>query len=163
MSPEKQSAPAFRKILFCTDFSENADFAFGYALDLARQNPDSTLYLLHVVPESDAQFWKGYIYEVEDVDQKARQDIEERLDRTYRSKISAQIGFRAEFRVGKEHEEIVEFAKKEDVDLIVMGRHGQGSLQKMFFGNVTEKVARHAPCAVLIIPMSYQKKVHSKK
>ena len=48
-------------------------------------------------------------------------------------------------------------------DLIVIGRQGQGSLQKAFFGNVTEKVARQAPCAVLIIPLAYQQKLKKKK
>ena len=162
MSEEKRPEPTFEKILFCTDFSENADFAFSYALSLARQNPESTLYLLHVVPESEAQFWKGYIYEVEDVDRKAKEDIEERLDRTYRAKIPGEIGFQAAFRVGKDYQEILNFAKENDVDLIVIGRQGQGSLQKAFFGNVTEKVARQAPCAVLIIPMSYQQKLRKK-
>ena len=39
-----------------------------------------------------------------------------------------------------------------------MGRHGRSSLEKMLFGNVTEKVARKAECAVLIIPLSFQAK-----
>ena len=159
MEPEKKTEPGFKKILFCTDFSENADFAFSYALMLARQNPEAALLLIHIVPESEAQFWKGYIYEVEDVDHKAKQDIEERMDRTYRAKIPADVRFQAEFRVGKEWQEIVDFAKKENVDLVVIGRQGQGGLQKAFFGNVTEKVARNADCAVLIIPLSYQKKL----
>ena len=163
MDSQKPQLSSFQKILFCTDFSENADFAFQYALKLARQNPNCTLFLLHVVPESDAQFWKGYIYEVEDVDQKAKQDIEERLDRTYRAKIPAEIGFQAEFRVGKDYQEILDFAKEQDVDLIVIGRQGRGSLSKAFFGNVTEKVARNAPCAILIIPLAYQKKIKQKK
>lgn len=163
MDAEKPDVPTFGKILFCTDFSENADFAFEYALNLARQNPDSTLLLLHVVPESEAQFWKSYIYEVEDVDQKARHDIDERLDRTYRAKVPAGVSFQAHFRVGKDTQAILDFAKEQNADLIVIGRHGQGSLQKAFFGNVTEKVARHAPCAVLIIPLSYQQKLKKKK
>lgn len=162
MDSEKTPVAMFEKILFCTDFSQNADFAFRYALMLARHNPQSTLFLLHVVPESEAQFWKSYIYEVEDVDRKAKQTIEERLDRTYRSKIPAEISFRAEFRIGRDHEEILNFAKQQNIDLIVMGRQGQGGIQKAFFGNVTEKVARHAPCAVLVIPLSYQKKLSGK-
>ena len=159
METERPQAVMFRKILFCTDFSQNADFAFQYALMLARQTPDSMLLLLHVVPESQAQFWKSYIYEVEDVDQKAKSDIEERMDRTYRASIPAGIGFETHFRVGRDHEEIVKFAGEQNADVIVMGRQGQGALQKAFFGNVTEKVARYAPCAVLVIPLAYQKKL----
>lgn len=146
----------FERILFCTDFSSNADFAFSYATALAKLNPKSTLYLLHVVPESDAQFWKNYIYEIENVDQKAKQDIEDRLDRTYRAKVPAEVRFEPIFRIGRESHEILEVAREKHVDLIVMGRHSQGSLQKAFFGNITEKIARQAPCAVLIVPLSYQ-------
>jgi nucleotide-binding universal stress UspA family protein len=162
MKAENPTGP-FEKILFCTDFSSNADFTFLYALNLAKMNPNSTLYLLHVVPESDAQFWKNYIYEIENVDQKAKQDIEERLDRTYRPKVPAEIRFEPIFRIGRESHEILAVAREKQADLIVMGRHSQGSLQKAFFGNITEKVARQAPCAVLIIPLSYQEMLRTRR
>lgn len=148
--------PPFRKILFCTDFSQNADFAFEYVVDIARQNPNRTFYLLHVVPESDAQFWKSYIYQVDDVDQKAKGDIDHRIQTNYQSKMPAGIELSVEFRVGKDYQEILAFAKEKQIDLIIIGRQGKGSLQKAFFGNVTEKVARNAPCAVMIIPLSHK-------
>ena len=71
--------PHFKKILFCTDFSANADFAFSFACKAAVSNENATLILLHVSPEPDAQFWKGYIYEVGDMDAKARADIDQRV------------------------------------------------------------------------------------
>ena len=58
----------YKRILFCTDFSDNADRAFAYAIDAAVRRPGCTFYLLHVIPEPDAQFWRTYIYEVEGVD-----------------------------------------------------------------------------------------------
>ena len=45
-----------------------------------------------------------------------------------------------------------------DVDLIVMGRQGQSSIGKVLFGNVTEKITRKAPCAVLVVPLSLKQK-----
>jgi len=66
----------YQKILFCTDFSENAGYAFNFAVDAAVRRPSCTLYLLHVIPESDAQFWKTYIYEVDNVDNKAKRDLD---------------------------------------------------------------------------------------
>ena len=66
----------YRRILFCSDFSENADFAFGFAVDAAQRNSGSTLYLLHVLPEPDAQFWKTYIYDSDgDPDSKAKAEL----------------------------------------------------------------------------------------
>ncbi len=148
----------FEKILFCTDFSENADYAFDFAIDSAVRRPGCTLYLLHVIPEADAQFWKTYVYEVDDIDAKARKDIDEKISQTYRPRIPTDIDFRVEMRVGKDSKTILAFAEENDVDLIVMGRHGHIALQRALFGNVTEMVARKARCAVLIIPMDFQKK-----
>lgn len=148
----------FQRILFCTDFSENADYAFDFAVDSAIHRPGCTLYLLHVIPEADAQFWKTYVYDVGDVDSKAKQDIDEKIDRTYRPRVPAGVDFQVEMRIGKDSKTIIAFAEEKNVDLIVMGRHGHSSLQRALFGNVTEMVARKARCAVLIIPMDFQKK-----
>ena len=151
----------FKTIVCCTDFSENADFAFDFAVDAASRRPGCVLYLLHVVPEPDAQFWKTYIYEVDDVDQKAKHDIDERVDTVYRPRVPSGVDFRVEYRIGKESEQILTFAKERQVDLIVMGRHGHSSLGKMLFGQVTEKITRKADCAVLVIPLSFERRLES--
>jgi len=67
-----------------------------------------------------------------------------------------------EYRIGKDWQEIVAFAKEMEIDLIVMGRQGRGALQKTLFGNVNEKVVRKADCAVLVVPLSYQKRLQEK-
>ncbi len=149
---------SFQKILFCTDFSENADFAFSFAVDSASKRPGSILYLLHVVPESSSQFWKSYIYEVDNVDTKAKKDIDERIERSYTSRLPAGVTMEVVMKVGKEDQEILQFAHENDVDLIVMGRQGHSTFQKVLFGKVTETVVRKADCAVLVIPMDYQKR-----
>ena len=82
----------FRRILFCTDFSENADYAFGFALEQALRCPEAVLYILHVIPEPDAQFWKSYIYEVDGVDNKARRDIDARVEAAYKSRLPPSVG-----------------------------------------------------------------------
>ncbi|HQM34629.1 MAG TPA: universal stress protein, partial [Candidatus Hydrogenedentes bacterium] len=142
----------------CTDFSENAEFAFDYAIDAAVRRPGSVLYVLHVIPEPDAQFWKTYIYEVEDVDQKAKRDIDERIEKTYLVRAPKSVQIEVVIRVGKDSDSILEFAEENAVDLIVMGRRGRSSLGKVLFGNVTEKICRKAPCAVLIVPLSLKER-----
>ena len=158
MEVSKATDSYIKRILFCTDFSENADFAFDFALDSATKRPGCKLYLLHVVPESDAQFWKTYLYEVEDIDQKAKQAIDARVSEKYLSRVPQELDFEVVFRVGKDYIQILEFAQEKSIDLIVIGRQGRGTLQKALFGNVTEKVARRADCAVLIIPLSFEKR-----
>lgn len=151
------SKTTFQRILFCTDFSENADFAFSFALDAATRRPGCQLDLLHVIPESEAQFWKTYIYEVEDVDSKAKHDVDERIE-TYRSRLPEHVTLNVKIRMGKDSQEILTFARQRQIDLIVMGRQGRGALQRALFGNVTEKVVRNADCAVLVVPLSYARR-----
>ena len=122
------------------------------------RRPGSVLYVLHVIPEPDAQFWKTYIYEVEDVDQKAKRDIDERIEKTYLVRAPKSVQIEVVIRVGKDSDSILEFAEENAVDLIVMGRRGRSSLGKVLFGNVTEKICRKAPCAVLIVPLSLKER-----
>ncbi len=148
----------FQRIVFCTDFSDNADYAFDFAIDAAVRRPGCTLYLLHVIPETDAQFWKTYIYEVDDVDRKARHDIDEKIDRVYRPRVPEAVDLQVEVRIGKDARTILDFAEEINADMIVMGRRGRSTLQRALFGNVTEVVARKARCALLIIPLEFQQK-----
>ena len=149
---------AYSTILFCTDFSENADFAFPFAVDAALRRPGSTLALLHVIPEIESQFWKTYIYEVEAVDTKAKQDIDAKIGQVYRPRLPEGLAMQVEIRIGKDSQEILRFAREIKADLIVMGRQGSGgTLQKTLFGDVAEIVVRKADCAVLTVPLSYRR------
>jgi nucleotide-binding universal stress UspA family protein len=53
--------------------------------------------------------------------------------------------------LGDVAEQIVEFAAKNNGDLIVMGTHGYKGLEKIMFGSVADKVVRSAPCPVMTI------------
>ena len=61
------------------------------------------------------------------------------------------IPHRAEVREGTPFYEIIQFAKENDIDLIVMGTHGHSGLAHVLLGSVTEKVVRKAPCPVLTV------------
>ena len=141
------------RVLYCTDFSENASRAFAYALNAAKLRSGSELHLIHVIPEPDAQFWKTYIYDAEgDVDEKAKKDIDEKIDREYRPQIPEGLVFKTAFRIGKSHAEILKYAEEIGARLIVVGRQGTGALTSLFFGSVAEKVVKKAHCPVLVIP-----------
>jgi nucleotide-binding universal stress UspA family protein len=49
-------------------------------------------------------------------------------------------------------EGICRAAEKEKVDLIIMSTHGRTGLKHVLIGSVAERVLRHAPCAVLVVP-----------
>jgi nucleotide-binding universal stress UspA family protein len=155
MNTAAQAETRFKNILFCTDFSTSADAVFDFAIDSAVRRPGSTLYLLHVVHEADAQFWKSYLQEVDDVEEQTRRAIDEKIQSTYLNRVPAGVDVQVEIRDGPDAAEILDFAREKAIDLIIIGREGHGGVHKTFFGSVAEKIVRKADCAVLVIPCSY--------
>ena len=158
MSSDPQPETRFKRILFCTDFSESADAVFEFAIDAAIRRPGSTLYILHVVHEPDAQFWRSYIAEVDHVEEQARRAIDEKIRTTYLARVPGGMDVRIEVRDGPEAASILEFAEAAQIDLIVLGRHGHRGMGKALFGSVAERVASKAHCAVLVVPLAYARK-----
>lgn len=49
-------------------------------------------------------------------------------------------------------DQVLEEARNLHADLIIVGSHGHGTLYNLLVGSVTERVLRHAPCPVLVVP-----------
>ncbi len=146
--------PKYKKVLFCTDFSGNADVAFEYAYGVAKRD-EGLLYILHVVPDNPHQAYiEGYLdaETAEQMQRAIREDLDTNYRERYASKMANGVSFEVVTKSGREAEEILGFAKKEQVDLIVMGTHGRTGMEHVFFGSVAEKVIRHSPIPVLVIP-----------
>ncbi len=64
-------------------------------------------------------------------------------------------GFKADARVvqGDPREALVETARQEGVELIVVGSHGRTGLAKILIGSVASHVVSHAPCNVLVVKL----------
>jgi nucleotide-binding universal stress UspA family protein len=135
-----------KRILFPTDFSENSEYAFLYALAFAREF-GSKLYLLHVVyfPPQMPEFDIGRVLD------KLVKDAEKNLRKLIQKTGETQVVFHPEVRLGLEYREITQFAEKEKIDLIVMGTQGRTGLAHAFLGSVAERVVRYASCPVLTI------------
>jgi nucleotide-binding universal stress UspA family protein len=146
--------PQYKKILFCTDFSENSDYAFDFAYGIAKRD-DGLLYMLHVIPQNPNQAYADAYLSREDLE-RIQKSIEEYLDDSFRKHYIQQIepGVRFETitKSGREADEILRFAQKEKVDLIVIGTHGRTGIEHVFFGSVAEKILRNSPFPIFIIP-----------
>jgi nucleotide-binding universal stress UspA family protein len=143
----------YKRILFCTDFSESASFAFQFAIRAAKFNPGAELILFHALPEPDAQFWKGYIFESGEIDAGVRAELDQRINEEYRSRLPEGIPFRVEMRIGDPAKVILEYAEAQKIDLIVMGRQGHQPITQWLLGDVAGKIAHKALCPVLIVPL----------
>ena len=143
----------FKKILFCTDFSDDAHWAFTYALSLARTFK-SKLMILHVTPEPvHPDQLSIYLPEekLQELRVSQKKELEKELKTHYLQKMRGFKNFAVIFKEGEAFLEIIQMAKKESVDLIVMGTHGRTGLDHILFGSTAEKVVRKAACPVLTI------------
>ena len=149
----------FKKILFCTDFSEDADWAFTYALQLAKTFK-SKLLVLHVTPEPVHPEQLSIYLPREKMDElraSQKKEIDQQLKTRYIKKMRGFKNYKVVLKEGEPFVEIVQMAKKESVDLIVMGTHGRTGLDHILFGSTAEKVVRKSPSPVLTTRLPVKK------
>lgn len=156
--------PEIKKILYATDLSPNARYAFGYAASLADRY-DAKISVLHVLERlnpSTAMEVQGYLGEQEwDKIQKEKQeglldDITTRLndfctaisDKLRDCKIIVEEILTI---AGIPTEEILKQAEKLDADVIVMGSHGHGLFTDALLGGTARRVVNRSPLPVLVV------------
>jgi universal stress protein A len=144
------SVVSIHRILFPTDFSEQAEAAWAYA-ELMATTFGADLHLLHVFQEPVAAIPEsGLAVAPPPVNlPELAEAAEKGLDRLMVAS-PGRVGARV-VRYGPAAEEIVRYAAEAGVDLIVMGTHGRTGLAHVLLGSVAEKVVRKAPCAVLTV------------
>ena len=142
-----------KKILCPTDFSENSEHALKYALALATLS-QADLQLFHVVepityPQS-TEFFEPVLDEVElmmKMETAFQQQLEDQVT-TLKAKYPK---IKGKLVTGNTFLEIIQAARDDDVDMIVMGTHGRTGLAHVLIGSVAERVVREAPCPVLTV------------
>jgi nucleotide-binding universal stress UspA family protein len=142
------------RILVPTDFSEPADAALEYATTLAGRL-GASLHLLHVFEDPyltggafaaemyapvPADLREALLTEAKDL----LADRAKRLD-------AARFGVTADVFTGPTARAIADYARDNDIDLIVIGTHGRGGMAHLLLGSVAERVVRTAPCPVLTV------------
>jgi nucleotide-binding universal stress UspA family protein len=148
---EERSMRPIRRILFPTDFSEYAEDAWPYAVRFAKEF-DAELHLLHVVaPPPALVYTESIVYDPKDLEDSRVADAEVALGRLVGAAQDLELTARSRVCTGVPFHEILEYARGQDIDLIVMATHGRTGLAHALLGSVTEKVVRRAPCPVLTI------------
>ena len=142
-----------KKILVATDFGEPSAAALRYGRALAAAF-GGALHVLHVsedrsVTGVDVNGFASLPPEIlEDIERAARQQTEDLLTADDRRLLNAKAITITDSRIATT---IVEYARANAVDLIVVGTHGRRALSRMMLGSVAERVVRTAPCPVLTV------------
>jgi nucleotide-binding universal stress UspA family protein len=142
----------FHTIVAAVDFSQTSEDVLETACELTR--PHGHVHLLHVVPDPLQTL---YVMEPAGLDLTALQNEWIEAAREQLKALAARQQPPPEFLTtavvtGAAAPEIVRYADAHKADLIVVGSHGRGFLDRLILGNVAERVLRQANCPVTVVP-----------
>ncbi len=140
-----------QKILVPIDFSEHSKNALQHAIFYAKQF-DAELLLIYVVEPTvypaDLSFGQVAFPSIEhELSQRGKAE----LDELAKKQAAKHVRVRTMIRTGKPFLEIIDAAKQEHVDLIIIATHGHTGVEHLLFGSTAEKVVRKAHCPVLVV------------
>ncbi len=140
-------------ILIATDGSPSSIDAARAARAILRVADHVTLLnVLTEVPGDDAGGFEGSVYSPGEQDRLWEQELAEagrELETTAAALTKAKIDKRIE--AGDVGGTVCRVAGELGVDVIVVGSHGRGAIERLLLGSVSEQVVRHAPCPVLVV------------
>jgi universal stress protein A len=150
-----------KKILYCTDFSENSKPAQQLALEYARAF-GASLVVLHVFThgfsgessiyndfagQTQTDEWALYEGALKTVEDNAYKSLQKIADDCHQLGSEVKVCLRKGIAV----KEIINCAIEESAKLIVLGTHGWAGLNHLLLGSIAEKVLKMAPMPVLIV------------
>ncbi|WP_423743203.1 universal stress protein (plasmid) [Haladaptatus sp. SPP-AMP-3] len=138
----------YGEILVPTDGSPEIEDAIAEALDLAaftggRIHAVSVVDTREYSTLSDAK-WLTIERDRTERGESAIADVRKRAD-------ERDVPVETELMRGIPHEEILDYADENDIDLVVMGTHGRSGVEHFLNGSVTEKVIRNSTLPILVV------------
>ena len=145
---ENESAIHPGKVLCTIDFSEESLLSLDNAIYVCRRFK-AKLNILHVI--------KGIAKEYDELgaDTSTEQAeivtaIELEFDELIKKIDLSGIEWTKEVRLGDPVDEILSVIKEKNIDLLMMGSTGKGTLKSLFLGSIAQKISREAPCSFII-------------
>jgi nucleotide-binding universal stress UspA family protein len=144
-----------KKILVAIDGSPLSDKAAEEAVRMASGNPSqfkSKVYGLLVLPNAPKSTFTDFVPAKPITEQAQWSELKERIFFVI-EKIAAEEDVPLETAVvyGNPADELIRFAQKEGVDVIVIGSTGKGFLKRKLLGSVSHKVVKDAKCSVYVV------------
>jgi universal stress protein A len=144
-----------KKILAPIDFSASSMEAMNGAKELAK-DVGAEVHLMHVIAPHHHFIPLPLATNAEQSRELAREaamieQAEEELARIKKDDFGESKNVSTFAVVGPPVSKLLEYAKAQAIDLIVMSTHGRTGAEHALIGSVTEKVVRNAPCSVLVL------------
>ena len=138
-----------QSIVVGTDGSPSAEVAVRRAIEVAKGS-GATVHLVTAYPDIPAYGERlGTSAKRDPIN--LREVAENLVARTSGEFASQGVEVETHAREGDPAHVIIEVAREEDADLIVVGARGLTGLQRFLLGSVSSKLSHHAPCSVMIV------------
>jgi nucleotide-binding universal stress UspA family protein len=139
-----------KRILVAFDGSPQAEKAFDFALEMSKDCQGMTreitvLSVVHLMEQIDVPV------DIESIVNAAKAQYESLLIGLREKAKSQGLNIAAEIVTGHPADDIIEYAAKNKINLIIMGQRGKSKVPKWLLGSVSLQVASHAPCSVMIV------------
>ncbi|MBS7649869.1 MAG: universal stress protein [Candidatus Bathyarchaeia archaeon] len=135
-----------KKLLVPVDGSESSNMAVKYACEIAHKF-GSEITLLCVIPPPIVLGVEAGVIDYRPLEESGRTVIE----KAKRMVESAGLSASTRLETGQVADIIVNIAKEEKTDLIIIGSRGLSGVKRFLLGSVSNRVSHHAPCPVLIV------------
>ena len=144
---------SIRNILVGTDFSESSDDALNYGRALAAAF-GARLHVLHSLesPSATLMGMDGYLAAVPTLQAEVEQRAREDMNRVVTEDDERRFNAKSVIETSRSPSDaIIDYAKRQGIDLIVVGTNGRRGLSHLVMGSVAETVVRLAGCPVLTV------------
>lgn len=144
-----------KKILVAIDGSPQSDKAAEEAVRLAAGNQSqfkSRVYALLVLPNAPVSTYTDFVPTAPMTETNKWEDLRQRIFYVV-EKCATEHDIPLEMIVeyGDPADKIIALAKREEIDVIVIGSSGKGFIQRRIKGSVSHKVASNAACSVFVV------------
>lgn len=144
-----------KQILVAIDGSPLSDKAAEEAVRMAAANPGtykSKVFAMLVLPNSPRNTYTDFVPAPVVTESKEWHELRDRIFFVI-EKDAREAGVPLEVKIvyGDPADELLKFAEKEKIDVIVIGSSGKGFIKRKLMGSVSSKVANYAKCSVYII------------
>lgn len=140
---------SFKRILIAVDESAFAAHAADVGIELAK-SLRAEIAFIHALDPSIARAAPEIGVPAEKLIAMEEQEAKDLLS-AFRERAGASPAALVFVEMGKPASKIVEGARSWRADLIVIGSHGRGGVERLLLGSVAESVVRHASCPVLVV------------
>jgi len=140
-----------QKVLFPIDFTSPFESMVPW-VSMFAEKFDATVYVLFVTQDL-SNFSTFFVPHgnIQSFQEEAVASARKKMDAVAKEAFKGFPKLQTRVEVGAPAEKILELARKEQVDVIVMGVHGRKGLDRAIFGSVADKVVQSAPCPVLTV------------